>query len=64
MAFEKFCSRIADFCAVSGNTAVFGIDDRGKYIARTSDGKLFTGNSASRRVTVQWGDHHQSQFDL
>lgn len=64
MTFEKFCTGIADFLAIAGTSAVFGIDDKGRYIARTPDGIRFSGNSVSRKITVRYGDKHQMMFSL
>ena len=64
MRFEKFCSLVADYLAAAGCSGVFGIDDNGKYIVRSSDGKTFTGNSFSKKITVRWGDGHQSMIDV
>lgn len=67
MSYEKFQSLIGDLVKRSGGgiSVKFRHTEEGKYIARVSDGTVFTGNPLSMRVTVRWnGRNHQSVVDI
>lgn len=65
MEFKTFIEVIGEIANKVGTSARVAHDEEnGLYIAKFPGGIKATGNSISKRITVRWGNSHQSVFEV
>lgn len=65
MEFKTFTEAIGKITNELGISARFTHDEEiGLYIAKLPGGIRATGNSISKKITVRWGNSHQSVFEV